>query len=58
MTSSGGLERSSPATRSMAGTTTRMMIGPIQSHTSQPVRWCMPKAMKASEGTTSPIIQR
>ncbi len=58
MTSSGGLERSRPANRSMAGTTPRMMIGAIHSHTLQPVSWNIPNAMNASEGTTRPISHR
>ncbi len=58
MASSGGLVRSRPATRSIAGTTPRMTIGPTQNQTPQPVRAHMPKAMNASDGTTSPMSQR
>ena len=58
MTSSGGFDRSRPVIRSMAGTITRITIGPTQNHTDQPVSACMPSATKASDGTTSPISHR
>ena len=57
MTSSGGLVRSRPATRSMVGTITRITIGPIHTHTGHPVSWCIANATIASDGTTSPISQ-
>ena len=42
----------------MAGTITRITIGPTQNHTDQPVSACMPSATNASDGTTRPISQR
>ena len=33
-------------------------MGPSHSHTLHPVSWNMPNAMKARDGTTSPISQR
>src|SRR5690242_19849107 len=42
----------------MAGTITRITIGPIQNHTPQPVSAHMPYPTKARDGTTSPISQR
>src|SRR3954454_7007189 len=58
MTSSGGLERSSPSTRSIAGTTTRITTGPIQNGPGQPVASHPPYPMKNRLGTTSPISHR
>src|SRR5688500_9337336 len=58
MTSSGGLDRSRPTNRSIAGTTIRMMIGPIQSQTPHPVSWWPTNATRASDGTTRPISHR
>ena len=50
ITSSGGFERSSPATRSIAGTTPRITIGPIQKKMPQPVSAQAPYPMNARGG--------